>query len=131
MVLVCRVTFGASSSLERIGVECFQETGVEEVSIPDGVRELCDRCFCECKKLRRVTFGSSSSLERIGGACLWFSGLEEVSIPDGVRELCDGCFAGCKKLRRVTFGSSSSLERIGFGAFPGSVSCSGDPVSVK
>ena len=61
-----RVNFDSSSSLERIGVECFQGSGVEEMSIPDGVRELCDRCFQWCKSLRRVNFGSSSSLERIG-----------------------------------------------------------------
>ena len=60
------MTFGSCSSLERIGVECFQGSGVEEVSIPDGVRELCDRCFHWCESLRRVTFGSCSSLERIG-----------------------------------------------------------------
>ena len=40
-----RVNFGSSSSLGRIGVGCFESSGVEEVSIPDGVRELCDRCF--------------------------------------------------------------------------------------
>ena len=45
---------------------CFDETGVEEVSVPDGVRELCDGCSTECKSLRRVTFGPSSLLERIG-----------------------------------------------------------------
>ena len=72
-----RVTFGPSSSLERIGVEAFgavrpegfgQSTpcGLEEISIPDGVRELCDGCFKGCSSLRRVTFGPSSSLERIG-----------------------------------------------------------------
>ena len=67
-----RVLFGCSSSLERIGVECFQGSGVEDVSIPDSVRELCDGCFGWCKSLRRVNFGTSSSLERIGG--LWFEG---------------------------------------------------------
>ena len=60
------MTFGSSSSLERIGACCFQGSGVEEESIPDGVRELGDGCFRECESLRRVTFGSSSSLERIG-----------------------------------------------------------------
>ena len=113
-----RVTFGPSSSLERIGVSCFEGSGVEEVCIPDGVRELCDGCFKECKSLGRVTFGPSSSLERIGVSCFEGSGVEEVCIPDGVRELCDGCFKECESLRRVTFGPSSSLERIGFYALP-------------
>ena len=43
-----------SSSLERIGVSCFEGSGVEEVSIPDGVRELCEGCFRLCESLRRV-----------------------------------------------------------------------------
>ena len=34
------MTFGSSSSLERIGVSCFDGTGVEAVSIPDSVCEL-------------------------------------------------------------------------------------------
>ena len=114
----------------RIGDSCFEDSGVEEVSIPDGVRELCCGCFCDCWGLHRVTFGSCSSLELIGVNCFGKNSVEEVNIPDGVRELCDRCFEGCKSLRRVNFGSSSSLERIGFRAFPRSV-CLCDPVSVK
>ena len=114
-----RVTFGSSSSLERIGVSCFYRSEVEEISVPDSVRELCDRCFCGCESFRRVTFGSSSSLERIGVSCFEGSGVKEISVPDNVRELCDCCFYDCKFLRRVTFSSSSSLERIGASCFNG------------
>ena len=67
------MTFGPSSSLERIGVSCFEETAVEEIAVPDSVRELCDGCFYRCESLRHVMFGSSSSLERIGDCC--FGGL--------------------------------------------------------
>ena len=62
-------------------------TSVEEVSVPDGVRELCDSCFKGCESLRRVTFGPSSSLERIGFGWIVGTSVEEVSVPDGVREL--------------------------------------------
>ena len=94
---------------------------LREVSIPNNVRELCDRCFSGCKSLCRVTFGSSSSLERIGVSCFGWSGVEDVSIPDGVRELCHHCFSGCESLRRVNFGSSSLLKRSGAVCFEGSV----------
>ena len=60
------MTFGSSSSLERIGVEWFYSGVVEQVTIPDSVRDLCDRCFKWYYCLRRVYFGSSSSLEQIG-----------------------------------------------------------------
>ena len=85
--------FSSSSCLERIGVYCFENSGVKEVHILDTVCELCEGCFRKCWSLRRVTFGSSSSLERIGAYCFQESEVEEVSIPDGVRELCDFCFA--------------------------------------
>ena len=75
---------------------CFSSYGVlSSVCVPDSVRELCDRCFKGCSRLRRVTFGPSSSLERIGVSCFEGSGVEDVSVPDGVRELCDGCFKWC------------------------------------
>ena len=76
------MTFGSLSSLERIGISCFERTLIAEVNIPDSVRELCDRCFMMCHRLRRVTFGSSSSLERIGVSCFGDTGVEEVNIPD-------------------------------------------------
>ena len=114
------MTFGPSSSLERIGVSCFVGSGVEEFAVPDGVRELCEGCFLGCKGLRRVTFGPSSSLERIGVVCFAGSRVEGFAILDGVRELCDYCFVVCKSLRRVRFGPSSSLERIGDFCFGGS-----------
>ena len=78
---------------ERQGVLCWNGSAnfwqLQEVSIPNTVRELCDQCFKGCENLRRVTFGSSSSLERIGVSCFNGTALDEVSIPDSVRELCD------------------------------------------
>ena len=61
------------------GISCFEETSIRDVSIPDGVRELCDRCFKQCERLCRVTFGSSSQLERIGDSCFECSGIEEAT----------------------------------------------------
>ena len=81
------MTFGPSSLLERVGVLCFVLSGVEEFAVPDSVRELCDRCFKWCKRLRRVTFGPSSSLERIGVSCFEGTGVEGFSVPDSVLEL--------------------------------------------
>ena len=112
------VTFAGSPSLERIGVSCFECTGIEEVSIPKSVRELCDRCFKKCWYLRRVRF-DSSSLERIGVSCFEGSRIEEVNIPKSVRELCNRCFCWCSNLHCVTFGSSVSFDRIGVSCFEG------------
>ena len=97
-----RVTFGPSSSLERIGVEASGAVrdwlgkstprGLDEISIPDSVPELCDGCFRGCKSLRRVTFGPSSSLERIGADCFYRCRLVECEIPASVRAIGGGAF---------------------------------------
>ena len=109
---------------ERSGILCRDDwisfiDQIREVSIPNHVNELCERCFKGCKSLRRATFGPSSSLERIGVSCFEWTGLEEFAVPDSVRELCDHCFKRCMSLRRVTFGPASSLERIGVSCFVG------------
>ena len=112
-----RVIFGSSSSLQKIGVSCFEGTAIEEVTIPDGVGQLCDGCFMGCANLRRVTFGSSSSLGWIGVSCFLGTAIEEITIPDSVRALGEWCFQGCERLHSVTFGPSSSLGRIGVSCF--------------
>ena len=81
------MTFGPSSSLERIGASCFEGTAVEDVQIPDSVRELCDFALYGCESLRRVTFGSSSSLERIGDLCFAGSRLIGFETPSSVDTL--------------------------------------------
>ena len=48
---------------------------VKELSIPDSVRELCDRCFKGCRSLLAATLGSPSHLERIGAKCFTGSNL--------------------------------------------------------
>ena len=71
------------------------QSGVEDVSVPDGVRELCDDCFIGCKSLRGVTFGPSSSLERIGAHCFHGWSLVEFEIPASVRAIGGGAFDEC------------------------------------
>ena len=66
------------------------------MSIPDGVRELCDSYFKGCKKFLRVTFGSSSSLEWIGALCFAGSGLLDFEIPSTVGAIGGGAFDECR-----------------------------------
>ena len=89
------MNFGSSSLLERIGVECFDGSGVEDVSIPDGVCQLCEGCFDGCDSLHYVNFGSSSSLERIGTRCFASSELLDFEIPSAVGAIGGGVFGEC------------------------------------
>ena len=114
---VKHVTFGLRSKLKCICKDVFAYAGLETISIPDSVEELCGGCFAHCRSLKHVTFGPSSKLKRICKDAFAYAGLETMSIPDSVEELCDGCFAHCGSLKRVTFGLSSKLKRICKDAF--------------
>ena len=78
---------------ERI---CYSAIGVVEwVTVPDFVRELCDRCFYKNDRIMGITFGVSSCLERIGSECFAFSGLVCFEMPASVRSVGGGAFNGC------------------------------------
>ena len=124
------MTFGPSSSLERLGALCFHGCGLVEFEIPSSVRAIGGGAFSECALTGGIVCRAGCCFRAID--CLVLSDdstkcfssygvLSLVSVPDSVRELCDGCFKECESLRRVTFGPSSSLERIGFHALPRTV----------
>ena len=62
----CVGSIGCYVCLQEFDLTRLANTNVERVSIPDSVREICDKCFYRCGSLRRVTFGFCSCLERLG-----------------------------------------------------------------
>ena len=80
-----------------LGSYAFSESGIVEISIPDSVREICEKCFYLAKSLKSVTFGCSSHLEVIGEVGFCHSGLESIDLPCTVREI--GCHSFAKLWR--------------------------------
>ena len=70
VILLIQSRRGRTHSLKLIGKGAFCRSGVVEIHIPDGVEELCEKCFYECESLSCVTFGESSSLKLIGETLL-------------------------------------------------------------
>jgi hypothetical protein len=56
-------------NLEIIGMDAFKETGFTELVIPEGVKEIRDRAFRNCKNLVSVTI--PASVEIIGGSAFY------------------------------------------------------------
>lgn len=101
-----KVTFNAckrlrrallNEGLEKIEVQCFERSGVEELTIPGSVRRIEQAAFGQCDSLRRVHF---------------------LGAPGG-RGLVIGkyAFARCTALEQVTFDEDSALEEVQFKAF--------------
>ena len=71
------------------------------LKIPNGIEEISERAFKECKAIRTVTF--PKTLKEIGNAafeaCKY---LESVTIPEGVKEIGMHAFSECDSLKSVT-----------------------------
>ena len=63
--------------------------------IPDSVIELGEKCFYQCKNLRRVEFGVSPSLKKIGDLCFAGSCLQSFNIPASVVDVGRGILNEC------------------------------------
>lgn len=69
-----------------------RESGVVDVEIPEGIREIGKRAFPECKNLKSVTF--PESFEVIGvdsfSDC---TSLKEITLPKNVKKICSWAFS--------------------------------------
>ena len=122
---LARVTFGERSSLMSIGVGCFCDSGLSQISLPASVLAVggCafsarQQCHMICDSNSSFTVVDCLLLSKDGRACYGcVGGLDEVSIPDSVESICEECFSGCRSLVSVRFGPASSLKWIGNKAF--------------
>ena len=106
-----RVTFGSSSSLERIGTLCFSGSGLIGFGMPSTVRAIGGGAFSECSLSGGFIYRDGCRFRALDGlvlshdcelCCGRYGVLSSVCIPDGVRELCEGCFQECRSLRRLS-----------------------------
>ena len=51
-------------SLEKIGLEAFMESGLENIELPASLRTVAQAAFAKCKSLRTVKF--NEGLEALG-----------------------------------------------------------------
>ena len=73
----------ARFQLETIGRNCFENSGLEEITIPKSVRTIKDSAFKRCRHLRFVTFEEGSRLAHVGSNVLFSTLLrEEVEFPN-------------------------------------------------
>jgi hypothetical protein len=66
-----------------------------EMAIPPSLEILADRCFENCRNLRRVTFQEISKLKKIGERAFAFSKIKSFTIPASVNEIDGSAFFGC------------------------------------
>lgn len=140
---VKNVIFDPTSTLESIGLEAFQESKLENVTLPASLKTLSDNSFYTISTLKSVTVESNSNLEEIPShsfancanlESFTFSGsanvtaissnafandvkLKSFEIPNTVTSIGKGAFLNTPSLESVTFKETASISEIGEGAF--------------
>lgn len=121
-------SFTIPETVTIIGSNVFEESGLETIEIPAGLRSLyvtatsidmSGATFRNCKSLKTVIL--HEGLECINTNS--FNGceaLETIVIPSTVKEIGNNAFQDCINLKTVIFAENSQLEEIGSQAFMGS-----------
>lgn len=101
-------------TLRKIGEEVFEESGLLEIHIPDGVTEIGRSCFKACSRLCRVTFGTGIEVlpYHLFAVC---DKLRTVLLPANLREIGTYAFNGCDLLTDIQL--PDTVRRIKEGAF--------------
>ncbi len=106
------LTFGPDVPL--VGVNMFQNTGLEEVYLPDNIESIGKYGFYNCQLLRSVRFGNETYQVGDYGFSRCVS-LDNVSFPESMSSIADNSFSFCTSLKNLDLGKS--LKIIGPAAF--------------
>ena len=87
-------------NIVKIGVRAFCFTGLTEISIPDGITEIEQCVFDNCKVLTKITWGKG--VATIGWrAFANCESLTEVCFPESLRSISIAAFTNCTSLNSV------------------------------
>ena len=87
----------------------YQNSGIWEVIIEEGVTAIGDATFAECLNIRKVTL--PSTLKSIGSFAFYnCQMLREINIPESVKEIGYRTFYNCQSLKKISL--PLKLERI-------------------
>ena len=117
------------SGIEKIGIYAFQRSGLQEVFLPENIKNIVGGTFKGCRGLRSVTWNCTcdvipvscfafclnltnfdfSGIKKIEQNAFWKSGLISVTLSKGTA-VGQSCFAFCDSLAKVEWLSDISIE---------------------
>lgn len=82
--------------------------GLTTIIIEDGILEIGDKAFYDCKDLEQVEI--PKSVQAIGKQAFAYSGITQIDLPDGLKIINHGTFTKCRKLEKIVL--PDSVEKI-------------------
>lgn len=106
-------------TVRHIGFEAFRESGVQSVTLPNGVNEIAGRAFYLCNTLTDVSVRGEKGDTADGvirGSCfVGCPALEHLTIPESIGTLEQNLLSQNTKVASITI--PSGIHKIAFGAF--------------
>ena len=101
--------------IKKIGASAFEGCeGLEQVSLPQGITELPEKCFAGCIKIKE--FVIPETVKKMGdGVFCGCESIESITLSPALTEIPPITFEGCFKLKAIDLGSS--IKKIGYAAF--------------
>ena len=97
-------TIKLHDNLEKIGIDAFRYTNIEEIVIPDSVQEIGKYAFAYTKNLKHITLPAQC---RVDTFCLFEeSAIESIRIPEGTTTIDQEAFFETHALRHVDIPST-------------------------
>ena len=80
--------------LKDLGMEAFSFcSSLQQVTLPEGLKEIPDRCFEYCYALESVNL--PTTIESIGSGAFNDTAIKQINLPEGLKEIGNGAFAHC------------------------------------
>ena len=104
-------------TVKKIAKNAFAyNTTLEKVIIQDGVEEIGDKAFCQCKNLQEIML--PESITKIGNVCFQADTmLESIKLPNNITILEDNVLSECSNLKSIEL--PEKLERLDYAALRG------------
>ena len=111
-----------SESVRKINRSAFYNTGLTQIMIPAGIKEIAPASFGGCNNLTELSVAETNPVYESVGNCIirradrvLVAGCPVSVIPEGVTEIGEEAFVGFTNLREITL--PSSIQTIGEAAF--------------
>lgn len=118
------ISFGGSDiprGIEIIGeYALFKNTDIQNVTIPNTVKEISSHAFANCHNLETVEFEKDSILKVVGEYAFGYCyKVQELNLPECVEVISGGAFANCKLLKAFKFPENIKMKVVEASTFYG------------
>ena len=100
--------------LRVVGRDWFSGSDIRELLVSQGVEEIQDRAFAQCRSLAAVAFAEGSRLRTIGAEAFAETQISELGAPESLESIGEGAFRDCEQLKRFVLNADISIPGSAF-----------------